>query len=999
MKFRSLIASIVMVFSGQLFAAGGEEIVMNQWEVLPVLTVKSDKLPDQSPARWGRLDFRRKQSSHQSMFQPDSFEEDLEPPSLGFDEKGWRKYHGAWLRARKHVPSELSGQHLYFTLDGIRCHGCKLFVNGKEAADIDGRSCHVDVAKLVEFGERNEFLILLDGGNRNDFMLVSGPPTLVPRGPDSIDDVYANVSWREKKLTVELQVSVEKAKTIAAIIKVLDKDGKEVKLIRDTYDVPAGTTVLKPVVKWDDPVAWEFGNGYLYTLATTVRFSDKVNLSHEVRFGFREFWRDGWKIYLNGHEQPLDVFTHVGAEALDVKKVPELGYNTVEFRRTKKEPGPKLDAELFAKLSEAGIGLLGEEPDRHSRNWPCFLRYSAEADGSFADIKPLTQTYDWAPVAEWEDRLLGWTKTNTCPLRVFGVKMPAAKDWYRDGRDCVTEILASLCGDRAYELEPTEIVCGHRSNVVDCAAHPLVGEFESDFRTRIERAWRTSVVNGGFNLTDPEANVVSTNSTFLSWIAGVPRVTDRRHAYESGETVEKSCVMMWSGFPAQKFKVKWRIVAKKKVVASGSVEKELVSGIPVSVPVRYKAPAVKRRTEFTINARFFDDRGKLVGSNDLTFEVLPEAAPLPSGKKLNTAKTRVIAAYSLKSEKDLPWEEIKKGLKVLVLPQSAEVMKGFGFEVDEVLPRRLELRDRISPAFADIVENDLYEWNGLPNYAPAKPRNCNHALCGQLLRTPASVGYLPVIEGGFDGNWSAVIRRFCGKGEIVFSMLSATDRKGVEELKGAAVSDPCAKKVQAALYADLLQPAGPAHNRKICPVGEYATRLAKSLDLQVYELGILPNSVVICGPDSEIEVKDVLSALSRGSNVLIVDNRRLAEGMGFKVGDPGSGVYGVKIDPANPDLRSVGRNLLRFRDRCVFAPLSEAPQDWKIDADGMFASRTFREGGKTFICQLDPFRFEESLKKLRKEEVRRVDMTLERHRQFFARILTLLGAGAAEGPR
>lgn len=1107
MKLKSFVAAFLLTLAASVFAVGDGEPVANLWEVLPLASAESSTLPDQSPARWGQLDFREKEAWHQRMFQPDADGVSFTPPSLGFDKKNWQQYHGAWMRARKYVPSEWYGQHVFFAVDGLKCRKATLFVNGKEAAGFEDRRGRADIADFVKFGDRNEFLLLLDGGKKCDFMLLKGPPVLVPRGSESVDDIRVNTSWREKKLTVDITVSAEKPKTIAIIAKVLDKAGKEVKLIRETRDVPAGTTVVSSSVDWKDPIPWELGRGYLYTLKTVVRFGAKDSVCPDVRFGFREIWREGRKIFLNGHEQNLRTTGDPGIVTNGVKALTKLGYNTVDFRPRKEAEMVLSDAQLecfstngvgviapvaaFDRNFANGIAKSGSWRDdikresavivRRYRNWPCFLfnvfgadayvpkhpgdpahfgdedgeafpktvneladaartvnsnvLYSSDSDGALGDLESATLAYDWAPVAEWEDRFSAWAGKAQRPFRVRGLRTPGEKDWYRDGRDCVTEILASFYGDRAYELEPDEIRFAHRSNTVACAAHPLVGEFGKDFLTRVGRAWRTVGVNGGIDWSDSDF-AKTANAQFLGWIAGSPRVTDRRHAYEAGATVEKQAAMLWDGFRRRKISVQWKVGGKKKALASGLVEKTLEPGSPVLVPIRFKAPAVKAKARYTLNVKFLDEKGKTIGTDGFAFDVQPEVFGPPPYNTLCTAKTRVIEPFSLKSAADLPWEAIRNGLKVLVLPQSAEVMKSLGFEIEEVAPRQLCLRDFVSPAFAKLDEDDLREWYGQPrteqiakcgdepygNFVKAKgpqaPRwNYNNALCGFLLRTPDSVGYLPVIEGGFDGNASAVIRRFVGKGEIVFSTLSTIDRFGLNELKGAPVRDPSARKTQVAICDDLLQPAGPAHVRKVYPSGDYAVRLAKSLGIPTLEMGILPTSVVLCGPDSELSVNDIVSAVSRGSNVLIVDNRRLAEGLGFKVAeaDPSAAVYRVNADPANPDLRSIGRNLLRFRASCPFARLSDAPKGWTIDADGMFASRTYREGGKVFVTQLDPFRLEDAIKaektyvnekgksvpmtdKVRKENLRRVDLTITRHRQFIARLLTLLGVGSGDGP-
>lgn len=1083
-RLRRFVFAIAVTGACSVFAEDDETVVAKDWNVLPAKSVESQTPPDFSPARWGKWSFGDEPSGAASMFQDAAVGDGFTPPNLGFEQSGWRKYHVAWLRAKKDVPSSWRGKRVFFVMDGARGESAKLFVNERKPVELDTPDCRIEVTGLLDYGAQNEFVILLDGGRNGTVMMRKGPPRLVSRDVDTVDDIRVTTSWREKKLAVDVRVTLEKPKPVVLIVKVLDRDGKEVKTMRETVDLPEGTTVLNPSVQWNDPIPWEFGKGYLYTLKTTIRFGMKEHVCKDIRFGFREFWREGRKILLNGHEQKLNIVRDFGCNAEQAKQLTGLGFNVIDFRRTK-ESEMALDVGLLEKLSEAGIGVIApvavfdrnaavemtrreswrEDVKRDSakllqkyRNWPCFVMhtfgtdayspkfpgdpahfgdedtepfpkvmneyaaaartvnsnvlYSSESDGALGDMESVSLAYDLSPICEWEDRLTGWAARGKLPFRVRGFTMPKNKDWYRDKSDCVTEILAAYYGDEAYDREPDWIKCGHLSNSVECASHPLVGEMMRDFHVRVNRAWRFAGVNCGIDWTglvpdldgdflkptkkvpEPKCDwelpawkdIKSANAEFLGWIAGSPRIVDRRHAYRAGETVEKQCVMVWDGIGAKTVFVEWKVVFKKKVLASGKAEKRLGSCTSASVPIRFAAPAVKRPVECTLKVRFFNSKHKAFLDDSIELEMLPEAAPLPGIKKLNTAKTRVIKPFSIKGPEDLPWDEIKNGLKVLVLPQSAEVMKSLGFEIDSVVPRRLSLRDRVSPAFADLTDDDLRDWYGQPGSGPLFS---NNALCGFLLRTPDSVGYLPVIEGGFDGDSSAVLRRFIGKGEIIFSMLSTTDRVGLDELKGASVSDPCAEKTAAALYADLLLPAGPAHIRKAYPADDYSLKLTKDYGLVCDPKGVIPTGVVICGPDSEISVNDVISAVHRGSNVLIIDNSRLSKGLGLEVEDKlCPGVYRVKTDPANPDLRSIGANVFRFRDRVSYKRITGGTKDWKVDADGMFASRTYREGGKVFVLQFDPYRFKESV---RKGETR-IDMTIRHHRQFMSRILTLLGA-------
>ena len=239
--------------------------VEKHWDAWPTRGA-AESIPDVPAPQWGKWHFWNGQWWARQMFQPEAKGPSWEPPPAGRG-GNWSGYDSVWLRARRPIPAEWKSRRVSFEQNGIR--GCRVvvFVNGRRAGEIKEPAGDVDVAPLLRYGEVNEFHMLLLGKN-SDFKLEKDPPMFVVRDAISVDDVFACTSWREKKLTVEITVTSDREGAAEVAAEVLDADGKPVRKLSGRYDVAPGENVFRPSVEWADPVTWELGRGYLYTLKT-----------------------------------------------------------------------------------------------------------------------------------------------------------------------------------------------------------------------------------------------------------------------------------------------------------------------------------------------------------------------------------------------------------------------------------------------------------------------------------------------------------------------------------------------------------------------------------------------------------------------------------------------------------------------------------------------------------------------------------------------------------
>ena len=1132
--------------------------VEKHWDAWPTRGA-AESIPDVPAPQWGKWHFWNGQWWARQMFQPEAKGPSWDPPPAGRG-GNWSGYDSVWLRARRPIPAEWKSRRVSFEQNGIR--GCRVvvFVNGRRAGEIKEPAGDVDVAPLLRYGEVNEFHMLLLGKN-SDFKLEKDPPMFIVRDAISVDDVFACTSWREKKLTVEITVTSDREGAAEVAAEVLDADGKPVRKLSGRYDVAPGENVFRPSVEWADPVTWELGRGYMYTLKTSVKINGRSCPYKDVKFGFREIWREGKKIFMNGHEQKFRVTYNFGCNRFGAKFLQGVGYNCIQYAH-RTELDPQIDEGTLEYLSENGISAIvptcafdwntkvpllkpGEKREefkriqaknlRRYRNWPCVamvymgvncylpqwsyeakylgcgdssdfgkmmadlvasakktnpnVLYFSHSDGSTGEIASANLYFNWIPLQERVEWPSAWAgDTGKFPFQACEFGHPYQMSWYQDGRDLVTEHLAAYYGEEAYRTEPAKISDRHvEALYIRRLQHPLLWRFTDDFVTRLTRAWRTYGINAGivwfnldygfgmpgwtldgiynkynvaYNFFKREEDVPKgcpdwafpswdiyrkTNLDFLGWIGGAGSFTDRRHAYRSGETIEKQCIFLWDGFDSRTFSAKWTATLDGKEIASGDARRELKSNIPSFAPISFKAPAAGKKGKGRIVAVFFDTKGERLSEDSFDFEVYPEEyvswkkAPSfalydPSGKTAAELKARgldnfktvalpkdvtdgflVVGEDSLGKEGPtaLPMDAVEKGLRILVLHQSPDTWKAFGFEVQDRASRTLFLRDGQSAALARIDDDCLHDWSGAsPELRVRHPRHeprwtGNMSLAALQLKSPVAVGYRPQIDGEFDMNYSALLDYSRGKGGVKFCTLDFFAR---------GASDAAVERTFNAVFADFLaqggakSTSGPAAVRPVVASGDEAKRMAMELGAALPDgdsAGL--GDLLLVGADSPLSAGDILAAAKRGANVLVVANDAAAKGLGLVVTPrEGEGVYRVEFDRSNPLLRGVGQNVLRWRDRLKVPVL--AGRGWTVDAEGLLASKTLPNGAVLAVTTFSPYAIERGItadrvlvvdgkprekpigEKILADCRRRADISFERSRQLVARLLTNLGA-------
>lgn len=452
------------------------------------------------------------------------------------------------------------------------------------------------------------------------------------------------------------------------------------------------------------------------------------------------------------------------------------------------------------------------------------------------------------------------------------------------------------------------------------------------------------------------------NLDFCGFIGGSPDFADRTHAYWAGEKIEKSLVFLWDGVGEKKVTAKWEISCKesKDFASYASFAAKIIrQGERVIVPISFAAPKVSDKTSFTMTATFTGE-GIENFTDTYNFEVWPKEEeckvesekckvvelidPSGEGGKVLDAlgvKYRKIASVAEVSgdatrlvvgrdalEKislDSLAPRVAEGLRIFIMRQSPEIWQRMGFRVQDLMVREVFARDQ---AFADLPQDALREWRGTPDYPNAPfgrvmrhaiqrgPRGTRrHTVAGLMLQTPERSGYLPLIVGGFDLNYSALLRFAPAEGgDITYCTLDFENRVGV---------DPAATETAKVVFGEFF---GLFRNstRSTC-----STRLNNPVN-----------------PVNPVSKDPRVSASLRENYSLITCDEARAKTEGFSIGDETT-IFRAEI-PKCAAFRGVGPGDVRWPTGIKIRPL----RGKGASPDGAFAVKRLADGTTLVFSQI-----------------------------------------------
>jgi beta-galactosidase len=239
----------------------------------------------------------------------------------------WRTLKGdelaqAWYERTITIPADWTGRAVLLDLRRVSTDAV-VYVGDKEAGRVVWPSGSVDISPYVTPGKpaviRVRVIATDDLKEVTQYMghdqvfkreakldtrgLIGGVTLLSrPRGAH-VADVFVRPSVRTKTLFVDLGTAkVPTGGPAEVTVRALDKaTGAAAKTWTQTVNLPAGQGVTTLALPWTDPKLWDLAQPNLYTLQVAVR-APGLDDEYPQVFGFREFWIEGRKFFLNGTE-------------------------------------------------------------------------------------------------------------------------------------------------------------------------------------------------------------------------------------------------------------------------------------------------------------------------------------------------------------------------------------------------------------------------------------------------------------------------------------------------------------------------------------------------------------------------------------------------------------------------------------------------------------------------------------------------------------------------
>ncbi|HBC86087.1 MAG TPA: hypothetical protein DCZ94_03945 [Lentisphaeria bacterium] len=520
------------------------------------------------------------------------------------------------------------------------------------------------------------------------------------------------------------------------------------------------------------------------------------------------------------------------------------------------------------------------------------------------------------------------------------------------------------------------------------------------------------------------------NREMLGFIGGAPKFADKSHNFAADENVSKQLVLINDSRETKKCAYSWKIEGAD---LKGSGDAELKPGEIKFVPVNFKMPATgdrlvmkadfdfmgeKQSDEFALTLVKTDTSKIKMASKVLLFD--PEgltaksldACGISYSKINSTAEAAkgdilVIGRNALsKKEPIYDLNKVADGLKVVVFEQDeTSYFNKIGFRVNVQGIRNTFIRVKNHPILNGINEDMLRDWRGastltppnldVPGFEERDPTwewcgfintrvwRCGNRgnVCSVLIEKPDRGNWLPILDCGFDMQYSPLLEYSEGAGKIIFCQL---------DVSGRTENDPVASNIVKNIFK-YMDTAKPVQARKVLYAGDArGSKLLEDLGVKfaVLKDGEKPSadSLLVAGPGAN--VLNLKEALSSGTNML------------------GLGLDEKTISSILPDTAKMNKftgysSLVKDLSAGEFSGISNSELHWrgKLSFDG-FAEKTdsscdmlrsFRIGkGTAVLCQVAPWDIDYVKKPYQRPTYRR-DCFL------VSRLLANLGA-AAESP-
>ncbi|MCS7048819.1 MAG: beta-galactosidase [Verrucomicrobiae bacterium] len=239
--------------------------------------------------------------------------------------EAWNNFDGnaarVWYRRMLHIPAAWAGRAILLDVRRVSTDAT-VYVNGIECGTIPWPAGTVDITRAVQAGKTATLLMkVVAVDNEKEVLQFMGHDQITvqkakldargligevfllsrPRGPH-VADVFVQTSTRRQELALDVELAgVTQPGKVQLVAQMLDERGQEEKRFEAEAEARPEQPRLRVAWSWPDPRLWDVGQPNLYTLRLQVRGAG-INDEYTQEFGFREFWIEGKKFFLNGSE-------------------------------------------------------------------------------------------------------------------------------------------------------------------------------------------------------------------------------------------------------------------------------------------------------------------------------------------------------------------------------------------------------------------------------------------------------------------------------------------------------------------------------------------------------------------------------------------------------------------------------------------------------------------------------------------------------------------------
>jgi len=283
----------------------------------------------------------------------------------------WDLYDGAmvtraWYEREITIPAQWQGRMISLRFERVSTDAI-VYVDGKRCGTVAWPWGSVDITQAVTPGRMAQIRVLVaaiaDPEKVGQFWqnalsnITYTPARLRTRGLTGnvflesrssearVTDVFVKTSTRKKSLSLEVElVGVKQAGRAEFIAEMLNEKGE----VEKAFNAEAGVddkevqtvTLSWP---WTNPRLWDVGQPNLYTLRLKVKGAG-LDDEYDQEFGFREFWVEGRKFFLNGTEIRLrQGCFYYGQRPQVGENFWEMGSSTIDTRGDTSDSGRSLD--------------------------------------------------------------------------------------------------------------------------------------------------------------------------------------------------------------------------------------------------------------------------------------------------------------------------------------------------------------------------------------------------------------------------------------------------------------------------------------------------------------------------------------------------------------------------------------------------------------------------------------------------------------------------------